>query len=402
MSHPVVPGIDEQIGIGVYSTSFPGCGGSVRAGPEDFEVSEVISEAARSRIGEDGGYAVYDLRKRGIDTGHALDGIRRMTGLRLKALGLKDAHATTRQYVCATGTSRSVEGFMSDKFSLTRLGYVRKALTKRDMVGNRFAIRVPGHDGRLGNFEETDRVLNFYGYQRFGSRRAVTHLVGRKIVQRDFAGAVNLILTFTSPYDSARNTEMRQELRDGANYRRVLQEMPPRMDIERAVLGEMIESGDPLAALRTVPVQIRRLYVQAYQSYLFNRTVSAAFGYGEDLLSAGESDVCYDRRGTLGRFIRGTGQRLAIPMVGHSYFKKTRFHYYISGILEQEGVSPSDFFVKELQEASGEGGFRDSTISCRDFAVSGDTVTFTLGRGSFATVLLREIIKPKDPVLAGF
>ena len=398
----MIPDLDRDIGIGTYSTSFAGCGGRIRTGPDDFEVEEIISPAASSRIKEDDGYAVYILRKKGIDTNHALGGILRLKGLRLKALGLKDAHAETRQYVCAMNRSRSVAIFESDKFSLTRVGYTKRPLTKKDMVGNRFTIQVSGHDGRLGDFAEADRVLNFYGYQRFGSRRAVTHLVGKAIVQRDFAGAVEHILAFTSPYDSEENTAMRRDLLDSANYARVLQRMPARMDIERAVLAEMIRHGDPLASLRAVPVQIRRMYVQAYQSYLFNRTVSTAFDCGEDLFSAQPSDVCYDRGGSLGKFAPGLDQRLAVPMVGYSYYKKTRFDYYVSDILQQEEISHRDFFIKELQEVSGEGGFRDSVIRCEDFAVSGSAAAFTLGRGSFATVLLREVIKPGDPVLAGF
>ena len=41
-------------------------------------------------------------------------------------------------------------------------------------------------------------ILNFYGYQRFGSKRPVTHLIGKAILQRDFKKAVELILSFTS------------------------------------------------------------------------------------------------------------------------------------------------------------------------------------------------------------
>ena len=65
-------------------------------------------------------------------------------------------------------------------------------------------------------------------------------------------------------------------------------------------------------------------------------------------------------------------------------------------------MSPKDFFVKEMQEISGEGGFRHAVMLCRDFASSPPHVSFTLSRGSYATMLLREIIKPSDPVALGF
>ena len=50
----------------------------------------------------DAGYAVYKLEKNGIDTNHALAEVQKRTGVRLKALGLKDSRAVTSQYVCAT------------------------------------------------------------------------------------------------------------------------------------------------------------------------------------------------------------------------------------------------------------------------------------------------------------
>ena len=170
----VVPKIDEEIGISVYSTSFRGCGGRIRINSKDFQVFEVLAERTLSKITEDDGYAVYLLRKEGMDTSHALAGIFRRTGLRLKALGLKDAHAITEQYVCSMGKSRTIDHFESDKLSLRRIGFVKKPLTKKDMIGNKFVIRIFDHDGTLDKFDEENTILNFYGYQRFGMQRPVT------------------------------------------------------------------------------------------------------------------------------------------------------------------------------------------------------------------------------------
>ncbi len=55
-----------------------------------------------------------------------------------------------------------------------------------------------------------------------------------------------------------------------------------------------------------------------------------------------------------------------------------------------------------MQEISSEGGFRQAAIQCTDYSSHDATVEFTLSRGSFATILLREIMKPEDPILAGF
>ena len=398
----MIPNLDSQIGIAVYSTAFPGIGGRIRVEPEDFQVTELISEKAKKSITDQSGYAVYKLKKKKIDTNHALSGIFRSKGIKLKSLGLKDASAVTEQFVCSGNAGKAAANFSSDKYSLEHLGYVKKPMSKKDMVGNHFKIKISDCQNNLESFTEHDKILNFYGYQRFGSKRPVTHLVGKAILQQDFGKAVDLILSFTSPYDSEENTEIRQKLSDKANYRQCFDQVPIQMDIERIVLKEMIEHGEPIRAVRAIPVSLRRFYVQAYQSFIFNQSLSAAFLDGEDLFEAQSGDVCFDHNGIIGKYVKGMDQNLALPFVGYSYYKKTRFDFQISKILEQEEVSPKDFFIKEMQEASSEGGFRQAAIHCSDYSARGNVVEFSLSRGSFATILLREIMKPQDPMVAGF
>ena len=57
------------------------CGGIIKKQNDDFTVSEVIIEKAHSRICSDSGYAVYKLKKNGIDTTHALGKIFKKHGL---------------------------------------------------------------------------------------------------------------------------------------------------------------------------------------------------------------------------------------------------------------------------------------------------------------------------------
>ena len=164
----------------------------------------------------------------------------------------------------------------------------------------------------------------------------------------------------------------------------------------------MIEHGDPVKALRALPLSIRRFFVQAYQSYIFNQTLSMSLDAGEELFFPQSDDVCYNKNNELGKFENDPSQRLSIPFVGYSYYKKTRFHYYIEKILRDEGITHKDFFSKEIQEISSEGGFRNSSIKCDDYEVKDNIVSFSLSRGSFATIVLREIIKPENPLTSGF
>ena len=398
----MIPKIDSDIGILAYTTDFLGCGGTIRKQKEDFNVSELITKKSSSRICSDSGFAVYKLQKNGIDTRHALDEIFRKRGIRLKSLGLKDASAITEQFVFTTyKTDRHIE-INEPKYSLKKVGFTDKVLSKKEMIGNHFQIKINGASNELSEFREFDKILNFYGYQRFGSRRPVTHLIGRAIIQQDFAGAVDLLLSFTSEYDNTENTKIRELMSDTSKYSEALKIIPKNMDLEKIALKEMMEHNDPIKSIRALPLSIRRFFVQAYQSYIFNHTLSMSLDAGEELFSPQADDVCYNKNGELGKFENDHLQRLAIPFVGYSYYKKTRFDYYIEKILRDEGITHRDFFSKVIQEISSEGGFRNSSIKCDDYNVEDSIVSFSLSRGSFATIVLREIMKPENPLASGF
>ena len=68
------------------------------------------------------------------------------------------------------------------------------------MIGNHFKIKILDSKDNLSDFNEQEKVLNFFGYQRFGSKRPVTHLIGKAILQKNLSEAINLIISFTSPF----------------------------------------------------------------------------------------------------------------------------------------------------------------------------------------------------------
>jgi tRNA pseudouridine13 synthase len=187
-----------------------------------------------------------------------------------------------------------------------------------------------------------------------------------------------------------------------SKYQEALTLIPKQMDLEITLLREMMEHANPQKALCKLPLSIRRLFVDAYQSYLFNLTLSNSYEYGEELFAPQQGDVCYDKNAKLGKYEMEPHQNTAIPLIGYSYFKKTRFDYHISKILAEQEISPEDFYIKEMQEVSNEGGFRTARMVCADYAAKKDTASFTLQRGSFATIIMREIMKPSDPLRSGF
>ena len=398
----MIPKIDSDIGISFYTTKSVGTGGTIKKSNNDFKVKELLSEKALKTISNDSGFSVYTLQKNSIDTSHALRDVEKRFGLVLKSLGLKDASAITEQYVFSKTISKSLETIQGKNYTLKRLGFVKKPFSKKDMIGNHFEIKINNSSKRISEFNEYEKILNFFGYQRFGSKRPITHLVGKAIIQKNYQAALDLLLNYSSEYDTKENNANRKIIAQRTTELSIIDKIPKSMDIEIALLKKLSETKDLQVVIRSIPLQMRRFYIQAYQSYIYNKTLSLSFDYGEELFSAKDGDVCFDRNYILGKFQNDPSQRLAIPLVGHSYFKKTRFDFYIQKILEEEEVSLNDFFIKDFQEISVEGGFRNAAIQCNDFETNDNIVKFNLSRGSYATIVLREILKPENPLESGF
>ena len=257
------------------------------------------------------------------------------------------------------------------------------------------------------------REVNARNWKSFGSRNSndlnqpYLYLCLKSIIDKcgnDFNICLieDCAINFSSKYDSEKNNEMRKLISERKSETEVIELLPYSMDIERNLLQQLSKDDDPKNAIRSIPLQLRRFYIQAYQSFLFNKTLSLANEFEENLFEPEIDDVCFDKNSILGKFENDPKQKLAIPLVGHSYYKKSRFDYYIKKILDEELLTPKDFFIKDFQELSVEGGFRNASINYLNFKIDENMIKFQLSRGSYATILLREILKPSNPLDSGF
>jgi tRNA pseudouridine13 synthase len=408
-------------GIECYCTSFKGTGGSIKQGSKGFKVTELMDDSFSANISSSYGnghrYPLYLLRKENIDSNHALIEIEKELDIRLRIMGIKDAKATTIQYAgMERATKNPPKELKSRHTHLSLKGFTNKPLGKEFLSGNKFEITI--HNPKttdLSDFiTQIDNIGNFYGLQRFGSERLVTHLIGKEIIRRNFGHAVELLLSHTTEYDTQMSKEIRSRLADPSNFQKVLKIMPRGMDIERQVLYTLVAGKDPIAALRSIPISIRRLFVQAYQAFIFNRCLSIAILNGENLLKPKQGDLCFEMEGpaTFGKIIKFNPATKpekkiipAIRMAGYTFQPgKGRFENITKTIMQQEEVQARDFYIKEMQELSHQGGFRQAPLWCMSFSHRQNpfTVSFNLPKGSYATTLLREMIKPEDPIRAGF
>jgi Uncharacterized conserved protein len=416
-----VPEIDFQAGMECYCTNFAGIKGTIKETNEEFQVSEIIDYTFlkppyfSSVQNNEHKFPLYLLEKHNIDSNHAVIEIKKQSGLKLRIMGIKDAKAETSQYASCEQTKNLPRDIITPKTKLTLLGFLRTPLSKSALIGNSFKIKInQTSDNDIHPFLlELNKIANFYGLQRFGSERMVTHLVGKALLERNYNKAIEYLLSYTSKYDSKFSKEIREKSRDPKNYQKLIKILPKGMDLERLMLYTLVKGKDSIAVIRSIPINIRRLFVQAYQSYIFNKCLSNALLSNEDIQKCKDGDLCFEIEkplvfGKIRRFREGIDSdndvTPAIRLVGYNYQPgKNRFDHITKRILTDENISPTAFYLKDLQELSLQMGFRQTSLCCNEFSHFGMLeLSFKLPKGSYATTLLRELIKPIDPIKAGF
>lgn len=412
---------ERLVGIDWYATDGHPCPSLVKRSPEDFVVEEQLSFPGAVKEPLAGYLPLYRVEKRGVDTMHMARELSEALGSRVSYAGLKDKRAVAVQYVTPTSRRSSRPSQVhGERFNASLVGYVPGPVRRSALTGNRFLIVLreccsdaPEVIGEAMKAASEGKIPNFYGLQRFGTGGAGTHVVGRAMVRGNFEEAVKKMLT-TGRGALGREREA-QEAFEAGRYGQIPGLMPEGRDVEIAVARELARHpGDWVKALRAVPVKLRRLYVQAYQSVVFNSTMSMALEAGEDIsgLRPGDNWAEASADGlTLSavRGVRDAPTEAAVPVVqvvGYAFRDYgSRFDSLVKRALEAEGIRAGQFYLEGMQEVSQEGGFRRPQLVVRggSWSVQRDvaSLSFTLPRGQYATVLLREIVKAEDPAGAG-
>ena len=455
-----VPYLDMKLGIEVYATESLGVGGVIRESVDDFWVEEVLVDGSKARI--DGSVAdrvlgsslqrqrflLCVLIKRNWDTFIAVRNVARQLGIDqgcVQIAGIKDAKAVTAQHLTIEGGAIDDVAKISFKDAqILPVGYVREALSTYFLLGNYFAITVKNiqidQQNTQARVSQTVNELlaaggmpNFFGHQRFGTVRPITHLVGKALVKGDFEEAAMLYLAKPSGDEHPTSRQARQELQETRNFRQAFEHFPKQLRFERIMLNHLAEKPQDFSgAFLRLPAKLQQLFVQAHQSFLFNCFLSERLlhGYALDTAEVGDFVVGVERSGLpltkvsktvtedkcseINDQIKAGKMRVALPIVG--------FRQKLSGgvmgeietsVLAKEEVEVENLQVNPLSRFSGKGGLRTAGTPVLNFKVKNAnsnssntggqvTLSFMLQRGCYATVLLREIMKPSDPLIAGF
>ncbi|ELY61608.1 tRNA pseudouridine(13) synthase TruD [Natronolimnohabitans innermongolicus] len=447
-AHPT----EQAVGMDHYVTDADGVGGHLREDDEHFRVRELERFDTEPVDATTDAYPhlVFRATLSGWDTNDFASRLSDALGCsreRVNWAGTKDKYAVTTQlfsvYGADPGDLPDVDGA-----DLEVLGRAGRSLEFGDLAGNEFELVVSDPDAPENAREITDElhafggldsdsdsdgvsvgVPNFFGQQRFGSRRPVTHEVGLEIVRGDWKGAVMAYLGNPTDAEPESTQDAREFVEETEDWQEAIERFPNRLRYERSLCHGMAEvDGEPepadfRAALERLPSNLQRLFVHAAQSYAFNLMLSRRLERGLPFDEPVEGDVaCFsdtDAPGDLElpdtdrlqrvderrvRSVRRHCERgrafVTAPLVGTETDLADGEQGEIEReVLEELGLEQSDF---DLPGEFHSTGTRRAILVRTHLGLETEPLTleFALPKGSYATVLLREYLKV-DPVDLG-
>ncbi|AXG09088.1 tRNA pseudouridine(13) synthase TruD [Haloplanus rubicundus] len=440
-AHP----LERQVGIDYYVSDGPGVGGHLRDAPADFRVRELEGVEPEPLDADPGAYPHLLVRATLTDWdtndfAGALSSALEVSRERVSWAGTKDKRAVTTQLFSVQGVDAGDLPDLSGA-DIEALGRIGRNLEFGDLAGNAFEIRIadPERPDEVDAVTDALRefgggrvaVPNVFGHQRFGSRRPVTHEVGLHVVREEWREAVLAYVGNPAESEPDRTQEARatvDTVADSADpdWQVALDATPGHLGYERSMLHALVENGgaepaDFRAALETVPWNLQRLFVNAAQSYAFNRMLSKRLRRGlpfdrpvaGDVVAFADADapeglpvpdtdrlqrVSEGRVDVVTRHCERGRAFVTAPLVGtETGLGDGEPGEIAREVLADLDLAPADFDLPGNFESTGT---RRAILVGTDLDVARDplTLSFSLPRGSYATAVLREFLKvdPRD------
>ena len=377
---------------------------------EDFRVDEVSSFP----VDTGGPFACYRLQKRGIGTPEAIDQLLRKWDLQRKRIsygGLKDRHAITTQFLTIhNGPAKSLK---LQHFALEYLGRAARAFTATDIEGNRFELTL-----RSMSPEEVQRALqtvpelsatgvpNYFDDQRFGSVTTNGEFIAAPWVKGDYERTLWLAFAAPTPFDRPAEREQKEILRTHWGDWKTCKAQLERSHRRSIITFLDDRPGDFRGAWGRTRPDMRSLYLAAFQSYLWNEILAEAI---RQRTSESNRVLVPMKLGGY-PFFRGLEsgiwnelQSLSIPLpTARQKLEPGPVTDLVRSVLQRLGWEQRELRVKYPRDSFFSKHWRNAVVSLRDFAAESGideldsrrqklTLSFTLPRGSYATIVVKRL-----------
>lgn len=409
------------------TTDLPGIGGVIRQRPDDFLVEE---QPLYEPCGE--GEHLYLFVEKSEMTTHEL--VRRVAKkLRVSKrdigfAGLKDKYAITRQHLSVYLPGRSQEDDARGVEAINRYQRIQvlwaarhtNKLRKGHHGGNRFVIRVRGVEPTavIRAKPILDQVVsrgvpNYVGPQRFGFRNN-SQDIGRLLMLGQYQAMLDEMLGRAGEQEHEPLARGR-ELYEAGDFAAALALWPKSLRYDRQALDALVQGREPRDVVRAIDREQRDFVACAFQSAVFNRVLTQRVEDDTfDRLLPGDVAMKHDNRACFAvdadtaaaeNAEGGRSATLAVSPTGPMWASDMMRAAGEVDALERAALEAQGMTLEQVESPDElvrlPGSRRPLRISVRDADLSGGVdehgpyvrLSFELGRGSFATTVLAEVMK---------
>ena len=328
--------------------------------------------------------------------------------------GLKDARAITRQIFSIVGvTEQAVMNLQIPGLAVQWAARHGNKLRLGHLSGNRFAIKirdvVPTDVLKLRPILavlEKRGLPNYFGEQRFG-RRNNNDRLGAALIRGDNVSLLQHLLGQPDPAIDDPDSVGARAAFDARDNETAMRLYPRHCGLERRILARLMKTHKPNAAVRAIDEKLRKLWISALQSRIFNEVVARRIQALDQLLDGDlayihDSGACFLVDSAAAEQPRCDAFEISPtgPLVGYRMTLPQGEPVRIEDeILSKYELTPASFRTSDYGRVKG--ARRPLRIKPTDteLAAGADefgpyiTVAFSLPAGSYATVVLGELMK---------
>ena len=362
-----------------------------------------------------------------------LSRILRISQKRITWAGTKDKRAITTQRISIWElTAEELERVQLKDVELKVVGRSNRKLALGDLWGNKFKITIRDIgipvDETRARVETITQELengapNFFGVQRFGDKRPVTHVVGEALVRGDIKDAALTYIARPFPNEPEEFRDARQFVWDSGDFKEGINRYHRKLTFEVAMMNHLVAHPDDFSgAFRVLSPNLQKMFLHAYQSYIFNIILSRRIEKGLSIHEAYDGDVvCFknekglpdisrlqkvtaDNLDGINNLVKRGRAFVTAPLVGYdTQFAEGAPGEIEQGVVRELNVNLEGFRVPDMPEIASKGLRREIILPIKpEFSVEEDEVNegktkivleFSLQKGAYATTVLREYMK---------
>lgn len=404
---------------------------TIRKQPEDFRVCETLRDDTIAQIvatpGTTHAHALITLSKTSLTTPDACSMLARALGVKaglVSYAGLKDKHAQTTQHVSVPVAGETADflprlqtAIADRNWSAQLLGFLPRPVEAADIAYNTFTIVVRDltraesdvmarrADALWGDNGIT--FINYFGDQRFAGVRgefAAVHLV-----RGDFDAALKLLIAAPHRKDMGKKRDFtRLAATHWGDWKRIAREAPNVP--ERRAIETLAEGKPARQAFEQLPNLTQQMCVDAFQSHIWN---AAARLCVQRAVEDPEILLAEDPFGSMAFPVASAWRSpppanwlaTSVPMPSIDATGPTAWMQALVEQLATHELNIADLRIPGLRRPTFGAAPRPLAVQASDFAMthaeqddldaSGRrgkrSLSFSLPRGAYATVLLRAL-----------